>query len=76
MSALSFTLVGFCLHLNGQHSHWRTFEEESTSVTRTPVIAMTTPTKVKISSLDQEDWGVSGSERCVVFVCDGGAGIA
>jgi hypothetical protein len=45
-------------------------------VMTTPVVAMRTPTKVNISSLDQEEWAVSGSDRCVVFVCVGGAGTA
>jgi hypothetical protein len=41
-----------------------------------PVIAMRTPIKVNISSLDQSDDTVLGSERCVEFVCDGGTGVA
>jgi hypothetical protein len=41
-----------------------------------PVTAMRTPMKVNISSFDQEEWDVLGSERCVEFVCDGGTGVA
>lgn len=76
MSTVRWSTFVLCLHLKGLHSHWRTLDDESTSVTTMPVIAMTTPMRVNISSLDQEDWCVLGSERCVVFVCNGGAGAA
>jgi hypothetical protein len=65
-----------CLHRKGQHSHCRNLDDESTSVTKIPVIAIRTPNKVNIASMDQEEWVVSGSKRSVVFVCEGGAGIA
>jgi hypothetical protein len=45
-------------------------------VTIMPVTAMRTPTKVNISSLDQVERDVLGSEPCVEFVCDGGTGMA
>jgi hypothetical protein len=64
------------LHRKGQHSHCRNLDDESTSVTKIPVIAIRTPNKVNIASMDQEEWVVSGPERFVVFVCEDGAGIA
>jgi hypothetical protein len=45
-------------------------------VTMMLVIAMTMPMRVNISSLDQVDGVGLGSERCVVFVGEGGIGAA
>jgi hypothetical protein len=64
------------LHLKGREIHWQNWGEESARVTIMPVTAMRTPMKVNISSLDQEEWDVLRSERCVEFVCDGETGVA